>query len=64
MVCFVDWIANYPVDSVIRPSNNWGQLYCTVPMVTCCIKRMAKTSLPMIGHLCDTITVESYDKEW
>ena len=31
VVCFVNtyplvWIATYPVDSLIQPSNNWGQL--------------------------------------
>jgi len=26
VVCFVDSV-DYPVDSVIQPSNNWGQVY-------------------------------------
>lgn len=35
-----------------------------VAMVTCYIKRMTATCLPMIGHLYDTIIVASLVKQW
>jgi hypothetical protein len=37
---------------------------CIVAMVTCYVKEMTTTCLPMIGHLCDTIIAASLDKQW
>ena len=34
LLTFNHWIAIYPVDSVIQPSNNWGQMN-SYPVDTC-----------------------------
>ena len=35
-----------------------------VAMVICYIKWITATCLPMVGHLCDTIIVASFVKQW
>ena len=35
-----------------------------VAMVTCCVKKIIPTCLPVIGQFFDTMIVASIDKEW
>ena len=35
-----------------------------VAMVTCYIRKITTTCLPMIGNLCDTLIVASHVKQW